>query len=61
MAKPKEFLLEVKGELKKVVWPTRAEAVRLTATVLAVSLLVGLYVGSLDLIFTKVMEVLVQR
>ncbi len=55
MTDPKQFLLEVRGELGKVIWPTRQEAVRLTAIVIAVSLAVGIFIGSLDLIFAKIM------
>ena len=58
MVNPKQFLLEVRGELGKVIWPTRAEAMRLTAIVIGVSLLVGIFVGGLDYIFTKIMAVL---
>ncbi|MDP3888574.1 MAG: preprotein translocase subunit SecE [bacterium] len=61
MTSPKQFLIEVRGELGKVIWPTRQEATRLTVIVIAVSVLVGLYVGGLDLIFTKVMEILLRR
>ncbi|MDO8551866.1 MAG: preprotein translocase subunit SecE [bacterium] len=61
MANPKQFLLEVRGELGKVIWPTRQEAIRLTAIVIGISLVVGLFVGGLDLIFTKLMEIILQR
>jgi preprotein translocase subunit SecE len=50
---PVTFLKEVRDELKKVVWPTRDEVVRLTMVVIIVSLIVGFYLGALDYIFTK--------
>lgn len=57
---PVAFLKETRDELKKVTWPKQPDVVRLTATVILVSLIVGLYVGGLDFVFTKVMEVLVK-
>lgn len=58
---PAKFLLEVKAELLKVTWPTKAQVIRLTGVVVAISLLVGLYIGALDLIFTKLVEFVVKR
>jgi preprotein translocase subunit SecE len=53
MGTPTAFLRETRDELKKVVWPTRQETVRLTMVVIVVSLLVGVFLGGLDFIFTK--------
>lgn len=58
---PVVFLKEVKAELKKVIWPSKPEVVKLTVVVLAVSVLVGIYIGGLDLVFTKLTDVLVKR
>lgn len=52
------FLGEVRGELKKVVWPKRSEVIKLTLIVILISAIVGLYVGVLDLSFTKLLEYL---
>lgn len=60
MATPVAFLKETRDELKKVVWPTRQETIRLTLVVIAVSLLVGLFLGGLDFIFTKVLGIVVK-
>ena len=49
------YLKEVRIELTKVTWPTRAEATHLTLVILGVSLAVGLYVGGLDLLFTNLL------
>ncbi len=51
------YLKEVRVELTKVTWPTRAEAGKLTTIILVSSLLVGLYVGGLDLLFTNLLGV----
>lgn len=55
MTGPVVFLREVQEELGKVVWPTRNEVVRLTLTVILVSLIVGLFLGGLDLILTRIL------
>lgn len=58
---PVVFLKEVKAELTKVIWPTRQDVIKLTIVVVAVSLAIGIYIGGLDLIFTKLTDILVQR
>ncbi len=55
MTTPIAFLRETYDELKKVKWPTRDEVVRLTIVVIVISLAIGLYIGGLDYIFTKLM------
>jgi preprotein translocase subunit SecE len=57
---PVSFFKEVKLELSKVVWPTKNEVVKLTIVVVTVSLAIGMYVGGLDLIFTKLTDLLVK-
>jgi len=58
---PANFLREVRDELKKVVWPTRDEVIRLTGVVILVSLLVGIFLGGADFILTKLVALLVTR
>jgi preprotein translocase subunit SecE len=58
MTSPRAFLQETYDELKKVVWPTRDEVVRLTIIVIFISVAVGLYIGGLDYVFTKLMGLL---
>ena len=43
-----QFFRESRIELRKVVWPTRQEATRLTLVVIAVSAGVGLILGGFD-------------
>ncbi len=57
---PTTFLRETRDELKKVVWPSRQEVIRLTFVVITVSLIVGLFLGGLDFVFTKVLETVVK-
>ncbi|MEK7521671.1 MAG: preprotein translocase subunit SecE [Patescibacteria group bacterium] len=53
---PIRFLSEVRSELSKVVWPTRAQTTQATILVIVISLIVGAYVGGLDLIFTSILN-----
>ena len=57
---PVVFLKEVRSELAKVVWPTRQETIKLTAVVVGVSLAVGIFLGTIDFILTKVMELIIR-
>jgi preprotein translocase subunit SecE len=57
---PVGFLKETRDELKKVVWPTRQETIRLTFVVIVVSLLVGLFLGGLDFIFVKAIGMIIK-
>lgn len=56
MKKISSFLKEVHEELSKVEWPKRREVIKLTLTVVAITLIVGLYVGVLDYIFARLLE-----
>lgn len=58
---PLSFFGEVAAELKKVTWPTREETIRYTAIVFAISILVGAYVGGLDVLFVKITSLLFKR
>jgi len=51
-----DFFSGVVLELKRVDWPSRQKTIRLSMIVLAVSLLMGLFIGSLDIGFTKLIE-----
>lgn len=42
---------ETRSELRKVVWPTREETLRLTAVVITISLIIGLILFTADTIF----------
>ena len=57
---PVTFLKETRDELKKVVWPTRQEVIRLTFVVIIISLIVGLFLGGLDFVFVKIIETVVK-
>ena len=61
MQKILDYFSEVKLELTKVTWPKREETIRLTLVVIAFSAIVALYVGGLDLAFTKLLSAIVAR
>ena len=46
----------INDELKKVSWPTRRQTTRLTVIVIGVSLIIGLYIGIIDILLTKGLE-----
>ena len=50
------FIGETIGELKKVVWLTRREALYLTFLVLVVAIAAGIVLGVLDYGFTKLVD-----
>ncbi|MCL4390331.1 MAG: preprotein translocase subunit SecE [Patescibacteria group bacterium] len=58
---PVVFFQEVKAELSKVIWPKRPELIKLTAVVIGVSALVAAYLGGLDYIFSKGIELLLKK
>lgn len=58
---PARFFGEVIAELKKVTWPTRDETIKLTALVIAISVIVGLFIGGLDLTLLKITSLLFKR
>lgn len=60
MTSPVTFVQETISELQKVVWPTRAEVIRLTVVVVIISLVVGLYIGGLDYVLVKAVEYIVK-
>ena len=49
----KEFLREVRGELKKVAWPTKAEVITSTVVVLMAVIVMTLLIFGLDYVFAK--------
>jgi len=58
MVNSRNFSTDIIDELKKVTWPTKAETIRLTAIVFGVSLIIGLYVGIIDILLIKGLEFL---
>ncbi len=56
MNKISQFLKEVRQEVRKVTWPTRAETIRYSVMVVAASLIVAMYLGGVDYIVANLLE-----
>jgi len=52
------FISDIRSELTKVTWPTKADTFKLTATVIIISLIVAFYVGTIDVLLAKLLETL---
>ena len=55
-----ESVREIRSELRKVVWPTRDEAIRLTAVVIGVCAAVGLFLGGVDFLFAEMFRLILR-
>jgi preprotein translocase subunit SecE len=53
------YYRETVGELRKVVWPTREEAFRLTQIVLIVITITAIILGSADYLFGQLIRILI--
>ncbi|MCG6926250.1 MAG: preprotein translocase subunit SecE [Acidobacteria bacterium] len=57
----REFLTEVRSELKKVTWPSRQEVQSTTLVVIATSVFFGFYLWGLDLVFSRILSLVLKR
>lgn len=48
---PTQFVREVRSELKKVAWPTRAEVINYSIIVLITLIIMTLYISGIDWVF----------
>ncbi len=60
LSRIKQFFSESRQELRHVNWPTRQEAVRLTAIVIGMSVGIAVFLGFFDYLFTDVIKLFVQ-
>ncbi|MDE2019002.1 MAG: preprotein translocase subunit SecE [Patescibacteria group bacterium] len=58
-ARIKHFFAEARQELRHVNWPTRDEAIRLTAIVIGISLGLAVFLGACDYVFASALKSLV--
>jgi preprotein translocase subunit SecE len=56
-----DFFREVRGEFRRITWPSRPEVIGLTALVLLIIVLLSIYVGLLDFIFQVLVKYLLGR
>ncbi len=54
MTRFRRYFDEVWSELRKVTWPTREHVRNLTVLVFAISLVIGVYIAVLDVIFQNI-------
>lgn len=50
------YIRDTKGELKHVSWPTRKQTIQYTGLVLIISLIITVYLGFFDWLFTKIIS-----
>ncbi|MCB9809157.1 preprotein translocase subunit SecE [Candidatus Nomurabacteria bacterium] len=53
------YLRKTYAEMKNVVWPSRDHIIWFTVLVIIISILVAYYLGAFDLLFTKLLGLLV--
>jgi preprotein translocase subunit SecE len=53
------YLRETMGELRKVNWPTRRQATQLTLIVLVVIGFTSIFLGAMDLLFSRLFAFLI--
>jgi len=56
--KVKQFLKEVKTELKKVVWPTRKDTIASTSVVLILVIIIALFLGLVDFGLSRIIRLI---
>jgi preprotein translocase subunit SecE len=56
--KAKQFLKEVKIELKKVVWPTRKDTIASTSVVLIIVMIIAVFLGLVDLGLSRIIRLI---
>ena len=57
--KAKQYLYEVKAELRKIVWPERDKATKTTYVVVIFIILVTIFLGLIDISFSKIISYLI--
>lgn len=50
------FIKEAKAELMKVNWPTKKQTINYTLVVVLLSLVVSVFLGSLDYLFSSILK-----
>ena len=58
--KIKQFFIEVKIELKKVVFPSREEVIGSTKVVVVLVIIMAVFLGLIDMLLSKLIGMLVQ-
>ncbi|MDE3091357.1 MAG: preprotein translocase subunit SecE [Chloroflexota bacterium] len=56
-----QYVRETRAELRKVVWPTREEAINLTLIVVVTIVVMSIFFGTVDYVFTALFRALLGR
>ena len=56
-----DYIRETRAELRKVVWPTRDEAINLTTIVVVTILVMSVFFGTVDFLLTALFRFLIVR
>jgi preprotein translocase subunit SecE len=56
----KNYLTEVRGELKKVTWPTKNDLQKTTIAVIVLSIIFGVYLTTVDFSFRLIVERIIE-
>jgi preprotein translocase subunit SecE len=60
LRRAQEFVREVIAEFRKVTWPSRRELINSTVVVIAVTVVVALFLGSVDIVLAKIVEAILR-
>jgi preprotein translocase subunit SecE len=52
----KAYLRDVRGEMKKVTWPTKNDLIKTTVAVIIISLFFGIYLFGVDFVFARIFQ-----
>ena len=50
------YIKDTRGELKHVSWPTRRQSITFTIVVIIISILVAIFLGFFDFIFSLILQ-----
>jgi len=48
------YLRDVRGEMKKVTWPSKDDMIKTTVAVIIISLFFGVYLFGVDFVFSRI-------
>lgn len=59
--KVSKFFKDLKSEFKKIVWPSRQQTINNTLIVLATMVVIGLFIGGVDLGLGRILKLLIDH
>jgi preprotein translocase subunit SecE len=55
------FIREARTELKKVTWPNRKQLISSTIVVMITVIIVAIFLGVVDLVFSRIVTIILQQ